>query len=173
MKPHSSWRISRVHVLLGVTIVIALLMVRGTNAGNEPIHLTTDWSHRHLVFSAPKGLMQQFQLSGNPRYVQQWIRRNAEYRGRIRWPRNPDLLQRDWSMDMGPGATVGAGKYPAKFSFDVSTAKCGTDPNPDFVVYNTSLAGSGTSATASATGAFTTLPSPELGLSESPTARTA
>ncbi len=43
---------------------------------------------------------------------------------------------------MGAGATVGAGNYPAKFSFNAGTASC-----TDFVVYNTSLAGSPTQAT--------------------------
>jgi hypothetical protein len=57
-------------------------------------------------------------------------------------------------MDMGPGATVGAGNYPAKYSFDPTTAKCSTYPNPDFVVYNTSLAGSSTSTAASQTVTF-------------------
>jgi len=42
---------------------------------------------------------------------------------------------------MGTGATVGAGNYPAKFSFNAGTASC-----TDFVVYNTSLAGSMTQA---------------------------
>jgi hypothetical protein len=42
---------------------------------------------------------------------------------------------------MGPGATVGAGNFPAKFSFNAGTASCS-----DFVVYNTSLAGSATQA---------------------------
>jgi len=45
-------------------------------------------------------------------------------------------------MDMGMGATVGAGNYPAKFSFDTTSANCATD----FVVYNTSLVGNGSQA---------------------------
>lgn len=51
-------------------------------------------------------------------------------------------LHIDWSVNMGNGATVGAGMFPAKFSFDVSTASCGNAATPDFVVYNTSLPGS-------------------------------
>ncbi len=150
MKSNTLWRIRLAQILLGSAIVLALFVVRGTRAGDEPVHLATDWSHRHVIFSAPKNLMQQFQLSGNARYVQQWVRRNAEKKGDrdrddLRWrraPENPELLNGDWSMDMGSGATVGAGNYPAKFSFNAGTASC-----TDFVVYNTSLAGSGTQAT--------------------------
>src|ERR1035437_9254747 len=124
MKLNSSWRIRVAQILLGAAIVIALVVVRGTHAGNEPVHLVTDWSHRHLVFSAPHNLGQHVQLLSNPRYVQQLIRRNAEQHGdsnASRWRRAPEpganSLQGDWSMNMGIGATVGAGNYPAKFSF--------------------------------------------------------
>ena len=42
---------------------------------------------------------------------------------------------------MGSGAKVGAGMYPAKFSFGTATADCS-----DFVVFNTGLAGTSTQA---------------------------
>ena len=51
-------------------------------------------------------------------------------------------LQTDWSEDLGTGATLGMGVYPAKFSFNISSASCASD----YVVYGTSLAGSGTQA---------------------------
>lgn len=56
---------------------------------------------------------------------------------------------------MGSGATVGARNYPAKFSFDPTSANCATPAppvgqQPDFVVYNTSLAGSSSQATIAA-----------------------
>ena len=180
MKPNSSWHSRVAQILLGSAIVLALFAPRGTFAQgrddqgqdlkkgwdgkapeSQPVHLTTDWSHRHVVFSAPKNLMQQFQLSGNVRYVQQLVRRNAEKKGgpnEWRWrraPESPKLLHGDWSLDMGSGAKVGAGNYPAKYSFDTTSATCaelnGTLlPSPDFVVYNTSLAGSSTQATIAA-----------------------
>ena len=50
-------------------------------------------------------------------------------------------FHRDWSEDLGLGAAAGAGNYPAKFSFDSTTAFCGSDPTPDYVVYSTGLAG--------------------------------
>jgi len=164
MKPNSSWHIRLAQILLGSAIVLALFVTRGIRAGNEPVHLTTDWSHRHLVFSPPNGLIQQFRLSGNVRYVQQWVRRNAEKQGDgdgWRWrraPETPGLLNGDWSMNMGTGARVGAGNYPAKYYFDVTNANCATAAQPDFVVYNTSLAGVATSTDASKTGTFTGAP---------------
>ncbi len=60
--------------------------------------------------------------------------------------RLPQSLHEDWSENMGSGATVGLGVYPAKYSFDISSANCGSATQPDFVVYNTSLAGSSTQA---------------------------
>jgi hypothetical protein len=155
MKSNNSWRIRLAQILLGAAIVIALVVVRGAKAGDEHEHehLVTDWSHRHLVYSAPRSLMEQFELSSHHRYVQQWRRRDAERRGdrhEWRWhraPEDPNHLQGDWSMDMGAGATAGAGTYPAKFSFDPTSANCATPAppvgqQPDFVVYNTGLAGS-------------------------------
>jgi len=153
MKSNHSYRPRLSQILYGAVMVIALVAVRGAKAGEEHVHLVTDWSHRHLVFSEPKSLMKQFEMSSDPRYVQQRIRRNAERRhdrNEWRWrhaPEDPNHLQGDWSMDMGAGATVGAGNYPAKFSFDTTSANCATPvppvgQQPDFVVYNTSLAGS-------------------------------
>jgi hypothetical protein len=63
-----------------------------------------------------------------------WFRR----RHRRPTPRNP--LKRDWSISLGPNATVGAGNYPAKFSFDITTTNCASAAKPDFVVFNTSVA---------------------------------
>jgi len=45
-------------------------------------------------------------------------------------------LKTDWSMDLGTGAKVGAGQYPAMFSFDPITASCS-----DWIAYNTGIAG--------------------------------
>jgi hypothetical protein len=155
MKLNCSWQIRLAQILLGAALVIALVLVHGTSAQNGPVHMATDWSHRHLIFSAPKNLIHAFQLSSNPRYVQQWMRRNAEIQSSSqgwRWRRaHPESLKGDWSMNMGTGAKVGQGMYPAKFAFDVSTATCATD----FVVYNTSLPGSNTPVAATTFGSFT------------------
>ena len=53
-------------------------------------------------------------------------------------------LAKDWSVNMGNLATVGAGNFPAKFSFSTGpgSASCS-----DYVVFNTGLAGSSTQPT--------------------------
>ena len=61
-------------------------------------------------------------------------------------PSPPNALKRDWAMSLGPNATVGAGNFPAKFSFDISSASCGNATQPDFVAFNTSLQASDTQA---------------------------
>jgi len=67
-------------------------------------------------------------------------------RPRLRIRRSRQSLHEDWSEDMGSGATVGLGMFPAKYSFDISSASCGNATQPDFVVYNTGLAGSSSQA---------------------------
>ncbi len=147
MKSNSNRRIGLSCLIFGAVIAISFVAVRATKAAEEPVHLVTDWSHRHVLFSAPHSLMDQFRLSRNPRYIQQIIRRNAELNDqgdswRFWHPHHGrHLLDGDWSINMGTGATVGAGNYPAKFSFNAGTASCS-----DFVVYNTGLAGSSTQA---------------------------
>lgn len=64
------------------------------------------------------------------------------YPGAIRQKRVGGALHSDWSEDMGSGASAGLGVFPAKFSFSVATTNCGSAAQPDFVVYNTNLAGS-------------------------------
>jgi hypothetical protein len=76
-------------------------------------------------------------IVNEPRFKHQQLRRSLWQRpefGRNR-DREP-LLKTDWSMDMGANATVGAGHFPAKFTFATNTASCS-----DWVAYNTSLAG--------------------------------
>lgn len=147
MKSNSKRRIGLTYLVFMAVIVISFAAVRATKAAEEPVHLVTDWSHRHVLFSAPHSLMDQLRLSRNPRYLQQIIRRNAELKDQSDgwgwWHphHGRHLLEGDWSIDMGTGATVGASNFPAKFSFNAGTASCS-----DFVVYNTSLPGSATQA---------------------------
>jgi hypothetical protein len=123
----------------------------GVSAQRPLVRIPEDWSHHHVVFSNPgkaedaarKGKLEQWsRVTSDERYQMQLLR-NAL---RVRRPLKPfrpveasrQDLKKDWSMYMGPGATVGADQYPAKFTFDTTTASCS-----DFVVYNTSLAGGG------------------------------
>ena len=52
-------------------------------------------------------------------------------------------MHRDWSMNLGSGATIGATNFPAKYSFNNSLAVCfGGGGQPDFIVYGTNQPGS-------------------------------
>jgi hypothetical protein len=128
-------------------------------AQSRPVGIPEDWSHHHVVFSNPGNLddaapikLDDAKRSAN---LERWSRVTSDERyqmqllrntPRVRRPLKPfrtggasrQGLKKDWSMYMGSGATVGADQYPAKFTFDTTTASCS-----DFVVYNTSLAGGG------------------------------
>jgi hypothetical protein len=75
-----------------------------------------------------------------------WFGWFGRFHRRHRRPLPRNTLKRDWAISLGPNATVGAGNYPAKFSFDITTANCGSAAKPDFVVFNTSVNGSGSQA---------------------------
>jgi hypothetical protein len=128
-----------------------------------------DWSHHHVVFSSPTTLEQSLRVKQDPRFWLQWYRRNVRqaiaaqdsgfdesrrreedfswfagdwfgWFGRRHHRRTPrSQLKRDWAMSLGPNASVGADNYPAKFSFDITTANCGNAAQPDFVVFNTGV----------------------------------
>ena len=115
----------------------------------------TDWSHHHVIFSEPGTERAANEALNDPRYWQQWYRRHVS---RMLSPQAdvvPTELSTDrqstskqglWSENMGTGASVGAGNYPAKYSFNINTANCGNATQPDFVVFSTGLASSATKA---------------------------
>ncbi|HEV2646833.1 MAG TPA: hypothetical protein VGU46_10760 [Acidobacteriaceae bacterium] len=100
-----------------------------------------DWSHHHAIFSDPgtfenavkHGRQEHWnKIQNNPRFLMQ-------RRIRKEWPlhyRPRKELKTDWSMNMGSGAKVSAGQYPATYSFSASTASCS-----DYVAYPTGVAG--------------------------------
>jgi hypothetical protein len=118
--------------------------------------LTEDWTSHHLVYSRPvSGSPTYDTVTHDPRYWLQQVRRGLAlepprstndaivFRGAHRKERRRGkTMKRDWSFSLGSGATVGAEMFPAKFSFSTSTAACDSAVTPDFVTYNTSLAGS-------------------------------
>lgn len=141
--------------LLSVATLGWILSVQA--AGPKEQGFPTDWSHRHVVFSRPTNAAQAGRVEGDPRYWQQFARthiartisersetsRNwGPFRGVVGSTPKLAAIHRDWSEDMGSGASVGADNYPAKFTFQTSTASCSTD----FVVYNTGLTGSSSQA---------------------------
>jgi hypothetical protein len=117
--------------------------------------LPADWSHHHLVFSRPATPEQARRVQEDPRYWQQQRRHSlpslpeVETRGALASvlqigssavsQGESRKLKRDWAQNMGSGASVGAGNFPAKFSFSTTQASCGNAAQPDFVVYSTGL----------------------------------
>ncbi len=163
--------------VLAALFVGLFLVPRGTimhaQEHRQRVSLTTDWSHRHMIYSKARSPIQALSLERDPRYVQQWYRRNAALtnvsrRGGRGNPGNPgepeqneSSMNRDWSELLGtntPVATVGEDNFPAKFSFDVDDANCDTATQPDYVVYNTSVAPAATQTTAVSTDHFIGVP---------------
>lgn len=121
----------------------------------------TDWSHHHLIFSRPGNPRAAARIAANPRYWQQFARRNvprvlsedgttalaARHFGHKKsGGGSGSTIHRDWSENMGSGASVGVDNYPAKYTFQTTTANCASAAAPDFVVFNTGLSGSSTQA---------------------------
>jgi len=131
-------------LVLGFSVI-----AQGQDSPNsqDPVPMTTDWSHRHVIFSRPTR-EQAARVEQDVRYWQQLYRRQMA----MTLPTEPtggsgngDAVH-DWAENLGSGATVGAGNYPSKFSFSLTTANCGNALKPDFTVFNTGLTGSGTQA---------------------------
>ena len=64
------------------TLAVALFLLswgKKTRAAgaHTPVHMTTDWSNRHMVYSAPSSMGQALRLQAEPRYLHQLTRRNA------------------------------------------------------------------------------------------------
>jgi hypothetical protein len=153
---------------LGLSIVVVLTlssvllgqMSQGQTSEDSQavVHLPTDWSHHHLVYSNPATAEPLKRMQQDPRYWQQLFRRSqatppqaeldsalsseSQSGSKTSSASKNHKLNRDWSVNMGTGATVGAGQYPGKFGFDVTTYSCTTD----YVVFNTGLVGSATQA---------------------------
>jgi hypothetical protein len=130
-------------------------VLTGQAAKPAPEGLPTDWTHQHLIFSQPSTFEKVREVTSDPRYWQQWYRQNV--RPVLVDPAaSGDEISRHFDTDSGPqgawseflgsGASVGAGNYPAKYSFQITSANCGSATQPDYVVFNTGLLGSGTQA---------------------------
>lgn len=60
-----------------VALVIFVPLLQWVHAQKRnPVHMTTDWSNRHMVFSQPKTMEQTWRVAGDARYGQQWLRQN-------------------------------------------------------------------------------------------------
>lgn len=145
---------------LAAIIILTAVTARWAYAKGETrhVHLTSDWSNRHMIYSEPGTINRAWKVQSQLRYGHQLLRRlerdgrrdNGHDRNRGKGKKG-DSLRVDWGMSLLPAGTNGAEMFPAKFSFDVTAAP---DCVNDFVVYNTGLAGA-TGVDASQTGNFT------------------
>jgi hypothetical protein len=148
---------------LGLVTLGWVLTGQAASPAHRRVSLPTDWSHRHLIFTTPSSPEQLARVSQDPRYQQQIYRRqqrlalpggtaNSESAlgdgatpsaglSRYRLRLASKKIKRDWSEDLGSGASAGAGVYPAKYAFDIHTTLCGAAAQPDYVVYTTGLPG--------------------------------
>src|ERR1700726_3153516 len=107
---------------LGISIFVVLTFASGLLGQAAPdsaatVPHFTDWSNHHLIFSKPATAEQAQRVERDPRYWQQQLRhspamlREGETRGavasRMRH-RSSDGINKDWSIDLGTGATIGA-----------------------------------------------------------------
>lgn len=121
----------------------------------EHVPMLTDWSHHHVIFSRPGTREQAARVQDDPRYWQQLYRSypqatatapemralEVSHGASIARHAGNQRLHGDWSENLGSGASVGAGNYPAKYGFHPNTANCANATQPDFVVYSTGLQG--------------------------------
>jgi len=137
--------------------------IRGFEAAAHQsfVGVPDDWSSHHVVFSRPEpGSETEYRVQQDPRYWLQQIKEKLPEAAAIsdlssvsdftpplknkKGNRTPKTkLHNDWSVNLGSGAQVGPGQYPAKFGFFTNIGPICTT---DYVVYNTGLAGSATQA---------------------------
>lgn len=137
-----------------------MMLLAGTSlpaqqAADRSRGVPSDWTHQHLIFSKAGsfeeavrngGYDRWLQIVNDPRYQLEERKRAAMEQAVV--PTSSSLAsgQDDpppgWSMDLGVSTKVGAGQYPAKWSFGTQQAECDNGTAPDFVVFNTSVAGS-------------------------------
>ena len=140
-----------------LTLVAVGWILTGRAASPRQQGLPTDWSHRHVIFSQPSTDAQAAAVMHDPRYWQQWNRTHfvkALSLGDVGFT-NSSLFasagtsHADWSQNLGSGANAGPGVFPAKYSFQATSATCagGVGVKPDYVVFSTGL-GSGASIVA-------------------------
>jgi hypothetical protein len=149
-----------ISILALLTLSSALLGQASRDSATSG-HAISDWSNHHVVFSKPATAERAARVEQDPRYWQQIRSQSpalptaatsrmeterliAPETIRSHHPGREQESEGLWLADMGTGATVGAGNYPAKFSLNVNPAAFSC--TSDFVVYSTGLPGTGTQA---------------------------
>jgi hypothetical protein len=153
-------RFFRLAVSLTVLITVGWVLTgQAAKPVKHGVRLPTDWSHQHLIFSHPSTPERMARANADVRYRQQVQRRAQSLaltsrsdvatpllrrRSHLTHQAATKSFNRDWSENLGTGSSAGAGNYPAKYSFDTTTAFCASalPPNqPDYVVYSTGQSG--------------------------------
>lgn len=128
--------------LPGRSIICAIFFLFPSNnaieAQQQRLGLPQDWTHQHVIFSAPQTPSAAAALAADPRYQLQAMRRSLV-------PRLPDESQviesalqfparhRDWGQAMNNSAVNQTGLYAAKYSFNTSNPT--PDCTNDYVVF--------------------------------------
>lgn len=73
-----------VFALVGAVLFAWKSSTTSAQAQHAPVHTTTDWSSRHLVFSTPTSAEQAKKLQENPRYMQQQMVRQKAAAGQVK-----------------------------------------------------------------------------------------
>lgn len=156
-------RVCFVLLLMTFPVIFATILFVQSQAASvrdftRPVHMSVDWSNRHLIYSGPPKGPNAWSAMQDPRYMRhQVIYGNQESLGeeheptgewryrRWHWPfrrREESPLKRDWQVSLGPNALTGniSGdfSFPAKFTFDINATPSCTN---DFVVFPTGLVG--------------------------------
>ena len=163
-----SSRVRLALLMLGIVSLLVLFIEARTSAqapAKSPVHLPTDWSHRHVVFSQPTNYAQAWELQKEPRYFHQYIRQHMPSLASVRAvssfkeveeveeERDPDRdefrrrpsprpvpkhRRKDWAVSLGANLFMAAGQFPAKFTWDVNAVP---DCAKDYVAFTTSVNG--------------------------------
>jgi hypothetical protein len=132
-----------------LSLIAVAWILTGQAASPRQQGLPTDWSHRHVIFSEPSTDAQAAAVMHDPRYWQQWNRThfvkalnasNVGF-GSSSVFASAGASHADWSQNLGSGANAGAGVFPAKYSFQITSATCAGGVKPDYVVFSTGLQG--------------------------------
>ena len=159
-------RFNRVGAGLLAVLALAFVISGQENTPKKPHGgLVTDWTSRHLVFSSSGTPDMTDKITQDPRYQMQWARRNFHPVVAGGAPESNDVLspaallakkkkvgiEKDWGYEFAStafsSAPLGGLLFPAKYSFDTSTATC-----DDYVVYPVDVVGSSTAVFATDSG---------------------
>jgi len=73
-----------VFALVGAVLFAWKSTTTRAQAQHAPVHMTTDWSSRHVVFSAPATAEQARKFQADPRYLQQQMARQKAAAGQVK-----------------------------------------------------------------------------------------